>query len=133
MPRFVLLHHECPPSFPRPSHWDFMLERGGILQTWVLVELPANWQTSLGMDPSGPRNNVPVQKIGDHRPEYLTIEGPLSGERGAVRRIEQGDYSIVAESDGLLEVRLSGDRLQGIAKLSREAGGDHWSLAWRSG
>ena len=30
MPRFVILRHEVPEPFPRPSHWDFMLEAGEV-------------------------------------------------------------------------------------------------------
>ena len=46
MPRFVLLHHECPPGYVKPSHWDFMLEFGDVLWTWELRELPAGWRGS---------------------------------------------------------------------------------------
>jgi len=133
MPRFVLLRHDCPPSFPRPSHWDFMLETGEVLRTWVLMELPADWQTLLGITPSGFQEKVSAQQIGDHRREYLTLEGPLSGDRGTVTRIEEGEYTVVAESEDQLEIRLSGKRLRGTAVMSRDAtGADHWSLVWRS-
>jgi hypothetical protein len=134
MTRFVLLHHDCSPSFARPSHWDFMIEMGNALRTWVLLELPTEWRTALAISSGALQEAVTAEQIGDHRLDYLEIEGPLSGDRGAVRRIEEGEYRVVSQSDNRLEVRLSGKRLRGTAILSRvEAGGDHWSLSWRSG
>ena len=49
MPRFVLLRHECPPDWVKPSHWDLMLERGQVLETWQLIDLPASWAQQLGL------------------------------------------------------------------------------------
>ena len=34
MPRFVVLRHETPPGYPRPPHYDLMLEQEGGLWTW---------------------------------------------------------------------------------------------------
>ena len=35
MPRYVILQHDTPPGYPRPLHWDLMLEQGRTLRTWA--------------------------------------------------------------------------------------------------
>ena len=125
MPRFVLLYHECPPSFSKPSHWDFMLERGDVLLTWELCGLPSAWA-----DP--PINNVtsvPAVRLEDHRPAYLDYEGPLTEDRGSVSRYDEGDYQLQHEDGELLLVRLQGKKLQGNVELKRS--GDTWQLTAR--
>ena len=98
MPRFVLLHHECPPSFGKPSHWDLMLERDGALLTWSLPALPAAW--------SG--EGEAAERIADHRLAYLDYEGPISGDRGVVTRVDGGEYEVLEETDEIIRVRLRG-------------------------
>lgn len=74
--RFVILHHRTEEG----EHWDLMLEQGEVLLTWQLLR-----------DPFAPANYpIPARRIGDHRKLYLTYEGPLSGGRGTVRRVDEG-------------------------------------------
>jgi hypothetical protein len=103
MPRFVVLTHDHP-----SWHWDFMLETKGVLRTWRLSAAP---------DTPG---SIYAEPLPDHRLRYLEYEGPVSGDRGHVRRWDAGEYSVVDESLGRLEVRLQGKRLHGTAVL--EAG-----------
>jgi hypothetical protein len=49
----------------------------------------------------------------DHRMEYLTHTGPVSGNRGHVTRYDQGTYSIAKETPDEIVLRLSGERLRG--------------------
>lgn len=105
MPRFVLLRHECPPSLRKPSHWDLMLEREGVLLTWNLQALPAAW----GGEAAG-FEEIAATRIADHRLAYLDYEGPISGERGSVTRVDYGEYDVLGEADGALRVRLRGRR-----------------------
>lgn len=110
MQRYVVLRHECPPSYGRPSHWDFMLEAGGALRTWALLIAP---------DFSRPQ---PADPLPDHRLEYLQYEGPVSGDRGTVTRWDEGTYEAVIRSDlgGDETFQLRGGRLHGRVVISGE-------------
>src|SRR5262245_55078670 len=100
MPRFVLLYHDYPAGYERPSHWDFMLETGDVLHTWALEQLPSDWQLAhsrtTAVYPNCPAiatsNDVAAVRLGDHRRDYLELEGPLSGGRGTVVRAAAGVY-----------------------------------------
>lgn len=107
MPRYVILRHECPPGYVRPSHWDLMLEAGGVLRTWALLG-----------DPAG-SERIAADALDDHRLDYLDYEGPVAGNRGTVARWDQGTYQVERESDEQLVVWLRGEKLQGQARLAR--------------
>jgi hypothetical protein len=113
MPRFVLLYHECPPSFGKPSHWDLMLERDGVLLTWSLPTLPAVWGGEVGVG----FEQIGATRLADHRLAYLDYEGPIGGERGSVTRVDGGEYDVVSEADGVLRVRLRGTRCDEAIEL----------------
>lgn len=118
MPRFVLLFHDCPPSFGKPSHWDLMLERDGALMTWSLTSLPPHWRQSFERDAAG--NELLVlgaMRLPDHRLAYLDYEGPLSGDRGRVTRHDAGNYRIVDERADSLQVQLEGVVVRGRVSL----------------
>jgi len=126
MLRFVLLRHECPPSYEKPSHWDLMLEQGDSLATWELQKLPASWARLFETELAATSDSVPAIRLPDHRLAYLEFEGPLSGDRGEVHRCDGGAYEILSEQNDTLSVRLSGAILKGEAKLSCSSG--HWQL-----
>ncbi len=112
MPRFVLLYHECPSDYARASHWDLMLEAGESLRTWALYELPNDWRAAhsytatlvSSCTAASAENNVGAEPLGDHRRDYLEYEGPVSGQRGRVTRIDAGSYQTLSESPQMLEV-----------------------------
>lgn len=105
MPRFVILRHETPPGYERPSHWDLMLEFGGALRTWALADEPVVGSTQT------------AERLGDHRLEYLDYEGPVSGGRGTVARWDEGGCEIVEESGARLIVKLIGRAVQGVLTI----------------
>ncbi|MCO6455149.1 MAG: hypothetical protein J5I93_07605 [Pirellulaceae bacterium] len=109
MKRFVLLRHELPDDAGRPSHWDLMFERdeSDRLWTWSLAELPRA---------DGP---VAALRLPDHRRDYLDYEGPVSGNRGTVRRWDAGTYRILRNDEGDWLLQLNGQRLQGQLRLAR--------------
>jgi hypothetical protein len=115
MPRFVILRHETPPGHERGAHFDLMLEEHGVLRTWSLPELPAEGRI------------IQAEALPDHRLAYLDYEGPVSGNRGSVRRVDEGECEIIENSADLLEVRFSGNDLRGALVLRRVAGS---SSAW---
>lgn len=129
MPSFVLLRHVASPSLGRQSHWDFMLERDGQLLTWSLVELPAAWSrveanpTDLAIKTTGGAtvparpNTIAARRLADHRLKYLDFEGPLSGDRGTVSRVDAGQYLIVEQCDRGLTVLIRGDKIAGHVQL----------------
>lgn len=119
MPRFVLLWHELPEGFGRASHFDLMLEAGGVLRTWALAEKPRAGVT------------VEAEALADHRLEYLEYEGPVSRGRGRVTRIDAGAFQIERESDGELIVNLQGAQLRGPVVLTRiDASAQGWRVTF---
>lgn len=137
MPRFVILYHETPPDYERPTHWDFMLEveasegveantgaNTAVLRTWTLPEPPDSVAAQ------------EAESLPDHRIEYLTLEGPLSHDRGSVTQWDSGTYEVEAgdiasaESSSLV-VRLHGDKMNGRVELVREdAIAQRWRFCW---
>ena len=105
--RFVILEHDHP-----VLHWDLMLEAGGVLQTWRLAEMPA-----LGKE-------IEAMALGDHRILYLDYEGPVSGDRGTVKRWDAGTFEVTASEDGR-ELLLDGGRVRGCVRLE-QIEGDTW-------
>jgi len=102
--RFVILHHRQDPG----EHWDLMLEKGEVLWTWRLARDPLDLQNY----------PIPAERIDDHRKAYLTYEGPISGGRGMVRRVEEGTYSCEAEGVDDLSFRLTGPSLNGRFQIT---------------
>lgn len=74
--RYVVLRHTGIPD----RHFDLMVEPAVdamALVTWRLSTWPL-----VGVQT--------VQRLTDHRPAYLTYEGPVSGDRGKVHRVRGG-------------------------------------------
>ena len=116
MPRYVLLEHRRAGD---DVHWDFMLEAGPALATWALAA------------PAAPGTVVDARRLPDHRVAYLDYEGPISGDRGSVRRVDRGMYEVVGWSAALVRVRLMDGHLEGLAELRQAEGPDPGSdQAW---
>ena len=105
--RFVLLFHDHP--FP---HYDLMFEFGTVLQTWRLSKNLTNQVFT-------------AEKLQDHRLAYLDYEGPVSNDRGSVKRIDKGIYLTSAVTDDLVMIDLEGDNFKGTLTLDR-MGTDNW-------
>src|SRR5689334_9325701 len=91
--RYVILRHE---GVPEP-HFDLMFEtsEGSALATWRSRAWPPGTEA--------------VERLPDHRREYLTYEGPVSDGRGHVKRIQVGTYEPLPHSDpGVFAVRIHG-------------------------
>jgi hypothetical protein len=137
MLRFVVLYHECPAGYERTSHWDLMLESGDKLRTWALATLPASWgPAKLRTEVTHPARYassgdlVGAQQLGEHRLAYLEYEGPLTGNRGSVARIDAGEYKGIVESPSEWQVELSGSLLKGRMTLRRtEPDSNEWTLS----
>ena len=113
MPRFVILEHDYP-----VLHWDLMLDAGAALHTWRLASVPR-----LGVA-------IEATALPDHRRMYLDYEGPVSGDRGKVRRFEEGTFDELDES--AFDVRvlaLAGQHVRGTVRLTRIVE-DKWRFEW---
>lgn len=110
-PRFVILHHQLAEG----EHWDLMLEHNGVLLTWQLPQNPL-FAGALPM---------PARRIADHRPIYLSYEGPISGDRGTVRRIAGGVLQIHEWAGNRCRFELQGANLTGQFELM-ETSPDAW-------
>ena len=110
--RFVVLHHTFEPqdaateTEPKPDsrgtdHWDLMFSTGETLLTYAASGLPEH------VSPDKPAS-MRVLRLPDHRLHYLQYEGPISGNRGSVRRWASGLFRcddssrVVLESENLL-------------------------------
>lgn len=115
MPRFVLLEHRW-----NGVHWDLMFEVGDVLRTWAIDA------------PIVPGADLPARALGDHRRVYLEYEGEISGNRGTVRRVDQGRYTPEIWDEDQVRVLLEGTQLVGAAELRRIGSGtaETPSLTW---
>jgi hypothetical protein len=102
--RYVVLRHEGVES----PHFDVMFELspGGPLATWRA----STWPASTG--------NYFV-RLPEHRNTYLEYEGPISGGRGEVRRVDAGTVD-ARLTDVLLEVTFPDGRELTLVQESPE-------------
>jgi hypothetical protein len=114
MPRFAILAHD----YPAP-HWDLFLEAGPVLRSW---RLPA---------PLAAGPPVPAEPVADHRLIYLDFEGPVSGGRGSVTRVDAGEFGWEADTPDLLLVRLVGEKF--IGRLAVQRVGEAWLCSFDPG
>ena len=103
---FVVQRHDA-----RRLHYDFRLERDGVLASWAVPK-------GVPLEPG--RQHLAVH-VEDHPLEYGSFEGEIpKGEYGAgtVEIWDRGTYELLEEKkNGGLTVRLHGERLEGIWTL----------------
>ena len=94
MLRFVLLKHTLPEESPRATHWDFMLEREGVLRTWALEAEPTS-----GLE-------ISAEQLPDHRLAYHDYEGPALrlDERERLVNSLGNREALILRNHGLLTV-----------------------------
>ena len=113
--RFVVQEHHA-----RALHWDFRLERDGVLASWAVPKgLPADRRTKRL-----------AKRTEDHPLEYLDFEGEIpAGEYGAgsVTVWDHGRYDLEKWSDDEVMVVLHGRRVEGRYVLFR-TDGDRWMV-----
>jgi hypothetical protein len=82
--RFIVLHHTGVPT----PHYDLMFETdpGSPLATWR----SSTWPITEAML---------LERILDHRWDYLEYEGVVSNDRGQVRRIAAGTFRFESRTD----------------------------------
>jgi hypothetical protein len=112
MPRFVILEHDHP-----HLHWDLMLETGNVLRSWRLEKPPLDQELII------------ATAIGDHRIAYLDYEGPVSNNRGTVKRWDSGNFEGDALGNEQVYVQVKGSKLQGRLKLKHRSGNE-WEMKY---
>ncbi|CAN5487619.1 hypothetical protein BH10PLA1_BH10PLA1_12170 [soil metagenome] len=103
--RFVVLRHE---GIPQP-HFDVMFERsaGSALASWRSDVWPIE-------------QPCPLDHLDDHRREYLEYEGPLTNDRGHVRRVAAGFCVFHEETPFVIVVRFTDPAAGGLLLLKRD-------------
>ena len=78
----VQLRHELPDG---SHHVDWMLATDPAgEQPLITFRLPRP------LDDLKPQRPTPLLRLADHRPAFLTYEGPISRNRGQVKRVRRG-------------------------------------------
>jgi hypothetical protein len=108
--RYVILEHTY-----QGVHFDLMLEAQGKLRTW---RLPV---------PPQPGSCIVAEASFDHRLHYLDYEGPISGDRGHVRRWDHGTFTGDPSDTDAVHVELQGEHLRGSLQLQRRDD-THWEV-----
>ena len=98
--RYVILYHQMPAAADRRSHWDLMFEVSTGLRTWAIETQPKPGLQAAAMA-------LPV-----HRLEYLDYEGPVSRNRGVVKRIDSGTYLTGTVDAAVWKIQLKGRLLR---------------------
>lgn len=104
---FVIQEHHA-----RRLHWDFRLERHGVLVSWAVPK---------GLPETPDTNHLAVQTE-DHPLDYGGFEGEIpAGEYGAGRVLifDHGTYETEKWGDREIKVVLHGDRVRGRYVLFR--------------
>ncbi len=101
-------------------HWDFMLEIGD-----VLCDLGHRCADRCRSE------DLPARRLGDHRRVYLEYEGPVSGDRGNVRRVDSGTYRMLSSGRPSTFARLvNGSQLVGVVDLRAVGLGSGKTGSW---
>src|ERR1700686_3811611 len=114
-PRFVVQEHHA-----RRLHWDFRLERDGVLVSWAVPK---------GNPPDPKKNHLAVH-VEDHPLDYFDFGGDIpAGNYGAghVSIWDHGTYDTEKFSDREVMVVLHGKRVQGRYVLFR-TNGKNWMI-----
>jgi bifunctional non-homologous end joining protein LigD len=108
--RFVVQEHHA-----RSLHWDFRLERDGVLVSWALPK---------GV-PIDPKVNHLAVRTEDHPLAYADFQGDIpKGEYGAGRVSiwDRGPYAVETWSEREVKVVLHGSKVAGRYVLFRTSG-----------
>lgn len=116
---YVILHHQLADG---SRHWDLCLQQAQRLATWQLLDDPARLA-------SAEIARIAAHRIADHRLAYLDYQGPVSGDRGHVTRIDRGLFRAVIQGSDRWRLHFQGALLIGNYDLvSGDDSGQHWTF-----
>lgn len=112
--RFVVQRHQ---KEPEPTHWDLMLERDGILETYRLALPPEKWG----------KEAIEAVKIFDHPLKFLSYEGGVNKGKGRVEIADCGTYRLIKKDETQQQISFTGKLLKGEYQLCLIES-DRWKL-----
>lgn len=117
-PCYVVLFHD----WESGPHFDWMFEAEEGLRTWATAE-------RLMLDEA---DAATATELPPHRAAYLDYQGPVSGNRGSVRRVERGTFRVLLDVADRYELEVTGDRA-GRLILNRDHLADRslWRIEFR--
>lgn len=122
--RSVLLRHDLPDG---TWHYDWLIDPVGEGQPQERNLIA--FRVRLRPDRT---DSFDAERLADHRREYLSYEGPLSGERGNVRREAAWEITLREASNEELVVELHlprpSIRLRGLRQTKGRSGQDVWEF-----
>jgi hypothetical protein len=92
MPNYIVLHHTAIET----PHYDLLLDisPNETLATWR----SNTWPPSPGDE---------LHRIQNHRREYLQYQGPVSDNRGDVKRVASGEFELLREEPNHIVIRVN--------------------------
>ncbi|MDO8302994.1 MAG: DNA polymerase ligase N-terminal domain-containing protein [Sedimentisphaerales bacterium] len=109
--KFVVQEH----TRSSETHWDLMLESGGILRTWRINTPPQH----ISNKPTS------AEKIFDHDIKFLTYQGPVNNGLGSICIVDEGTFETLDETQETIRLHLRGKILFGTFALENIEH-DHW-------
>lgn len=121
----AILLHTPPPGAAWRAHFDFLVEPpepfpgadAGRLWTARMDLSPAEWAKA---------GTFPLVALPPHRRDYLTYEGPVSGGRGNVKRVDAGEAAAKFWTADAIELELRLGTFSGHLMLRRTEG-EQWT------
>ncbi|MCY3022918.1 MAG: hypothetical protein NTW87_28405 [Planctomycetota bacterium] len=123
--RFVVLHHTD--WLGHADHYDLLLQLDAgtsdddpVLKAFAT---PADEFPLVSRDPADrvATQSVTLHRLPDHRRIYLWYEGPVSGNRGRVTRVDEGELTLLRPPDAAvreIQTLLAGGKLSGSFRLT---------------
>ncbi|MGD1041817.1 MAG: DNA polymerase ligase N-terminal domain-containing protein [Sedimentisphaerales bacterium] len=102
--RFVIQRHTRDGERP---HWDLMLERGTVLETYRVCLPPEDW----GYKP------MEAVRIFDHPLKFLSYEGSVNKGKGRVEIADAGTYCLLTQNEEQRQLSFTGKLLKGKFKF----------------
>ena len=106
-PIFVVQRH-----LGRSPHYDFRLERDGVLKSWAVPKRP----------PTGVGTSRLALAVADHPLDFADFQGTIpQGQPGAgtIEIWDRGDYKVLEWTPDKVVVSVRGNRLLGSFALTR--------------
>lgn len=126
----AILLHTPPLGGGVPAHFDFLVDppepfpgaQAGRLWAARMNLAPADWAKF---------GTFTLMAIAPHRRDYLTYEGPLSGGRGEVKRVDAGEARAARWTADAIELDLRLRGFTGLLRLTRKTGAQWMGEAHR--
>jgi hypothetical protein len=112
--RFVIQRHTRDGEQP---HWDLMLEKGRVLETYRVSLPPEDWGDKA----------AEAVRIFDHSLKFLSYEGSVNNSKGRVEIADCGTYRLIEKNENQQKLLFAGKLLRGKFQLCLIEG-DRWEL-----